>query len=203
MLILKLALRNLFGAGMRTWLNVLVTSVSFTIIIFFNAMYDGMREDSRRIMADTEVAGGHFWHPEYDPYDPLTIEDSHGIIPEELIKEVSSGSSGHAEVVEVLFDPTKTQYEKMARLFFEIHDPTQKNRQGPDVGSQYRSAVFYDSREQKATADHLIGLLRKKGFKVATQVVAARRFWPAEDYHQDYYQRTGGEPYCHARVKRF
>lgn len=90
MLILKLALRNLFGAGMRTWLNVLVTSVSFTIIIFFNAMYDGMREDSRRIMVDTEVAGGHFWHPEYDPYDPLTIEDSHGKIPEELINEVSN-----------------------------------------------------------------------------------------------------------------
>ena len=91
MLILKLALRNLFGAGMRTWLNVLVTSVSFTIIILFNAMYDGMREDTRRIMVDTEVAGGQFWHPAYDQYDPLTIEDSHGEIPVDLIEEVSDG----------------------------------------------------------------------------------------------------------------
>ena len=91
MLILKLALRNLFGAGMRTWLNVLVTSVSFTIIILFNSMYDGMREDTRRIMVDTEVAGGQYWHPVYDQYDPLTIEDSHGKIPDDLIKEVSAG----------------------------------------------------------------------------------------------------------------
>jgi len=92
-LIVKLALRNLFGAGMRTWLNVLVTSVSFTIIIFSNAMYDGLREDTRRIMVDTEVAGGHFWHPEYDPYDPLTIEDSHGKIPDDLIEDVNNGGA--------------------------------------------------------------------------------------------------------------
>ncbi len=88
MVIFRLAIKNLIGAGMRTWLNVVVTSFSFTIIIFFNAMYDGMRQDTLRIMLDTEVAGGQLWHPKYDPYDPLTLEESHTKIPEELEKSV-------------------------------------------------------------------------------------------------------------------
>ena len=89
MVILRLAIKNLLGAGMRTWLNVVVTSFSFTIIIFFNAMYDGMRQDTLRIMLDTEVGGGQLWHPKYDPYNPLTIEDSHAVIPEELRESVA------------------------------------------------------------------------------------------------------------------
>jgi len=89
MVIFRLAIRNLLGAGMRTWLNVVVTSFSFTIIIFFNAMYDGMRQDTLRILLDTEVAGGQLWHPKYDPYDPLTLEDSHAIIPKELRESVA------------------------------------------------------------------------------------------------------------------
>ncbi|MCH6574693.1 MAG: ABC transporter permease [Bacteroidetes bacterium] len=88
MVILRLAIKNLLGAGMRTWLNVVVTSFSFTIIIFFNAMYDGMRQDTLRIMLDTEVGGGQLWHPKYDPYDPLTLEESHAVIPKELQKSV-------------------------------------------------------------------------------------------------------------------
>jgi len=89
MVIFRLAMKNLLGAGMRTWLNVVVTSISFTIIILFNGMYDGMRQDTLRILLDTEVAGGQLWHPEYDPFDPLTIEDSHAIIPEELRESVA------------------------------------------------------------------------------------------------------------------
>lgn len=89
MVIFRLAIKNLLGAGMRTWLNVVVTSFSFTIIIFFNAMYDGMRQDTLRIMLDTEVGGGQLWHPKYDPYNPLTIEDSHAVIPEELRESVA------------------------------------------------------------------------------------------------------------------
>ena len=90
---IKLAMKNLLGAGMRTWLNVIVTSVSFTIIIFFNAMYDGLREDSKRIMMDTEVAGGQYWHPEFDPFDPFTIEDSHGELPPALKLAVAEESA--------------------------------------------------------------------------------------------------------------
>lgn len=87
------------------------------------------------------------------------------------------------------FDPAKVSYEKLARLFFEIHDPTQVGRQGPDIGDQYRSEVFYTTPAQRATAEKLIAELRAKGYDVATRVTAATTFWPAEEYHQDYYDR--------------
>ena len=118
-------------------------------------------------------------------------------------KQVSTGTTGHAEAVEVLYDSDKVDYETLARLFFEIHDPTQKDRQGPDVGSQYRSVIYFDGKAERAVADRLISILKGKGLAVVTEVTELKRFWPAEDYHQDYYQRTGGEPYCHVRVKRF
>ncbi len=103
----------------------------------------------------------------------------------------------------VTFDPAKVSYEKLARLFFEIHDPTQVGRQGPDIGDQYRSEVFYTTPAQRATAEKLIAELRAKGYDVATRVTAATTFWPAEEYHQDYYDRKGAQPYCHAYTKRF
>jgi peptide methionine sulfoxide reductase msrA/msrB len=91
----------------------------------------------------------------------------------------------------------------MAKLFFEIHDPTQVERQGPDVGQQYRSAVFCENEAQRATALKLIGILRTKGFNVVTEVTPAGTFWPAEDYHQHYYDKNGHTPYCHFYTKRF
>lgn len=127
--------------------------------------------------------GGHAEHPTY--------------------KQVCSGTTGHAEAVEVVFDKTKTSYETLARLFFETHDPTQVNRQGPDVGEQYRSVVFYTSDEQKRTAEKLVDELKKKGIKVATHLEKSGTFWPAEDYHQKYYLKTGGQPYCHIHKKLF
>jgi len=127
--------------------------------------------------------GGHTEHPNY--------------------KDVCSGRTGHAEAVEVTFDPSKTTYEKLARLFFETHDPTQVDRQGPDVGEQYRSAIFYTNGAQKDIAKHLIVELRASGLDVATQVLPTTKFWPAEEYHQHYYDKTGGAPYCHIYTKRF
>jgi peptide methionine sulfoxide reductase msrA/msrB len=118
-------------------------------------------------------------------------------------REVCTGDTGHAETVKIDFDPQQVSYEALAKLFFEIHDPTQVDRQGPDVGEQYRSAVFYTSPEQRAVAEKLIGQLEQKGFRVATKLVPAGPFWKAEDYHQDYYEKTGKSPYCHFRVKRF
>ena len=118
-------------------------------------------------------------------------------------EEVCSHRTGHAETVRVTFDPAKVSYEKLARLFFEIHDPTQVGRQGPDIGDQYRSEVFYTTPAQRATAEKLIAELRAKGYDVATRVTAATTFWPAEEYHQDYYDRKGAQPYCHAYTKRF
>ena len=118
-------------------------------------------------------------------------------------KEVCSDTTGHAEAVKIVFDPAKISYEKLARLFFEIHDPTQVNRQGPDIGDQYRSEVFYTTPEQKLITEKLIGELKTKGYKVVTEVTPATTFWKAEDYHQDYYGKTGKAPYCHRYVKRF
>jgi peptide methionine sulfoxide reductase msrA/msrB len=153
-------------------------------------------------------AGGCFWGVEhYFEQEPGVLAVTSGYAGGQgerpSYKEVSSGTTGHAEVVEVLYDPAKTDYETLARLFFEIHDPTQKDRQGPDVGTQYRSAVFYDSDEQRQVAERLIAILRDKGLDVVTEVEPGGTFWPAEDYHQDYYARTGGEPYCHVRTERF
>jgi peptide methionine sulfoxide reductase msrA/msrB len=153
-------------------------------------------------------AGGCFWGVEYylEKYDGVVSARSGymgGRTENPTYKEVCYENTGHAEVVEVVFDPNKVSYEILARLFFEIHDPTQLNRQGPDVGAQYRSAVFYTSEEQKSTTEELIGILKDKGFNVVTEVSPAGTFWPAEEYHQDYYDTNGKLPYCHAYQKRF
>jgi peptide methionine sulfoxide reductase msrA/msrB len=118
-------------------------------------------------------------------------------------RQVCTGTTGHAEAVEVLFDARATTYEALAKLFFEIHDPTQRNRQGPDIGDQYRSAVFVADAAQKKSVQDLIAQLRAKGLDVQTAAEDAAAFWPAEEYHQDYYRKTGKEPYCHFRTPRF
>lgn len=118
-------------------------------------------------------------------------------------EHVCEGTTGHAEAVEVIFDPSKVSYEELTKLYFETHDPTQVNGQGPDIGEQYRSEIFYASETQKEIAQKLIDILRSKGYKVATRLTKASTFWPAEAYHQDYYQRKNGRPYCHIYTKRF
>ena len=117
--------------------------------------------------------------------------------------EVSSGVTGHAEAVQVVFDPALISYEQLAKLFFETHDFTQINRQGPDIGEQYRSEIFYFDAGQKQTAEKLITQLAGMGYKVATRVTPAGPFWKAEDYHQGYYQKNGKQPYCHIYRKIF
>ena len=153
-------------------------------------------------------AGGCFWGVEhYFKKEPGVLSTTVGYIggrtTNPTYQQVCSKGTGHAEAIEVVFDPRVTTFEKLARLFFEIHDPTQLNRQGPDIGDQYRSAVFYINDEQKAITEKLIRELKSKGYHVVTQVVKAGPFWKGEEYHQDYYQKTGKQPYCHARTKRF
>ena len=153
-------------------------------------------------------AGGCFWGVEHLlSKEPGVLDVVSGYIgghtENPSYEEVCSHRTGHAEAVRVTFDPAKVSYEKLARLFFEIHDPTQVGRQGPDIGDQYRSEVFYTTPAQRATAEKLIAELRAKGYDVATRVTAATTFWPAEEYHQDYYDRKGAQPYCHAYTKRF
>jgi len=153
-------------------------------------------------------AGGCFWGVEHQFRQVpgvLGVRSGYtgGKVDKPTYKQVCTGTTGHAEAVEIFFDPEKVSYEQLARLFFEIHDPTQQNRQGPDVGTQYRSTVFYRSEEQKKAAGKLIGELKEKGYKVVTEVAPASTFWAAEDYHQDYLTKHPERPSCHVRVPRF
>jgi peptide methionine sulfoxide reductase msrA/msrB len=153
-------------------------------------------------------AGGCFWGVEHHfSSEPgvigVTSGYTGGHVPSPTYEQVCSGATGHLEAVEVVFDPAATIFEKLARLFFEIHDPTQADGQGPDLGEQYRSAIFAIDDEQRQVATKLISLLRARGLDVVTVIREAGTFWPAEAHHQDYYARKGTEPYCHVRVKRF
>ncbi len=153
-------------------------------------------------------ASGCFWGTEYhfqraDGVISTTVGYTGGHVENPTYKQVCTGRTGHAETTEVIYDPTKITYEQLAKLFFETHDFTQLNRQGPDIGPQYRSAIFTLNEDQKKTAEELIQILRKKGFDVKTEVTPASKFWPAEDYHQDYYNKTGKTPYCHIYRKIF
>ncbi len=153
-------------------------------------------------------AGGCFWGVEYhfrhrEGVVSATSGYMGGRTDAPSYPEVCSGSTGHAETVRVVFDPAIVSFEELARLFFEIHDPTQVNRQGPDIGEQYRSEIFYTSEDQRLTADALTDRLTARGYDVATRLTPAGVFWPAEAYHQNHYDLRGTVPYCHLRVKRF
>jgi peptide methionine sulfoxide reductase msrA/msrB len=118
-------------------------------------------------------------------------------------EQVSTGRTGHAEATQVTYDPSKTSYEEMVKLFYETHDPGQLNRQGPDIGTQYRSEIFYLNEKQKAIAEKLTEQLKSKAHKVVTKITKAGPFYKAENYHQQYYSKGGGSPYCHIYIKKF
>jgi peptide methionine sulfoxide reductase msrA/msrB len=153
-------------------------------------------------------AGGCFWGTEYflqkeKGVKSTTVGYMGGKIANPTYREVCYDNTGYAETVQVVFDPKVISYEQLAKYFFDIHDPTQVDRQGPDVGDQYRSEIFYVDENQKQAAQKLIKQLENKGYKVATILSKADKFWPAEDYHQDYYEHKGGTPYCHRYTDRF
>ncbi|MBN9287872.1 MAG: bifunctional methionine sulfoxide reductase B/A protein [Gammaproteobacteria bacterium] len=160
---------------------------------------------------DTEeaiFAAGCFWGVEY--YfkrlpGVLKVEVGYtgGYKDNPSYEEICSGETGHFEAIRVVYDPKKVNFEKITKFFFEIHDPTQADGQGPDIGEQYLSVIFYYEKTQQQIAHALITQLKNKGLPVETQVKPVSPFWPAEEYHQDYYQKTGKMPYCHHYVKRF
>ena len=118
-------------------------------------------------------------------------------------KEVCTGTTGHYEAIRVVYDIQQLNYQTVTKYFFEIHNPSQNNGQGPDIGQQYLSAIFYYNVEQKKAAQDLVSILENKGYSITTRVLAVKPFWRAEDYHQDYYQKMSKEPYCHTYEKRF
>ncbi|MBB3186400.1 bifunctional methionine sulfoxide reductase B/A protein [Microbacter margulisiae] len=147
-------------------------------------------------------ASGCFWGTEYhfnkaNGVVETTVGFMGGHVEHPTYSQVCTGTTGHLETTEVMFDPLQTSYEELVKLFFETHDFTQTDGQGPDIGSQYLSAIFYADDAQKAIAEKYIRILNDKGYKVATALRPAETFWPAEDYHQDYYDHKGTTPYCH------
>lgn len=152
--------------------------------------------------------GGCFWGVEYFLQKQTGVISATsgfigGHVKNPSYKEVCTGTTGHAEAVKVIYDPAKTSYETLLKLFMEIHDPTQVGGQGPDLGDQYRSEIFYMNEEQKKIAEKNINILKSKGYKVATALTKASEFYEAEKYHQDYYFNNGKVPYCHGYAKRF
>ncbi len=158
---------------------------------------------------DTAIfAGGCFWGMEY------YFKNANGVISTQVgyiggstenptYEDVCNHESGHIEAIEVVFDSSKTDFEAMTKLFFEIHDPSQLNKQGPDIGEQYKSAIFYRNAEQKKISQELISILKNKKYSVVTELIEATHFWPAEANHQNYYDRRGNRPYCHFYKKKF
>jgi peptide-methionine (S)-S-oxide reductase len=150
------------------------------------------------------LAGGCFWCLEA-VYTQLTgvIKSvsgyAGGAIPNPSYRQVCSGTTGHAEVVQVTFDPQQISYKELLEVFFTIHDPTTLNRQGNDIGTQYRSAIFYHNPEQKAVAEQVIkeiATARIWDRPIVTEILPFTAFYPAEEYHQDYFNRNPGQPYC-------
>ena len=154
------------------------------------------------------LASGCFWGTEYflkriDGVLSTTVGYTGGHVENPSYEQVCGNRTGHYEACLVEYDPKRTTAEEVLRTFFETHDPTQANGQGPDIGPQYRSAVFYQNDAQRDLTQSLIGLLTAKGLKVATEVLPAQAFYSAEGYHQDYYDMKGGTPYCHGYRKLF
>ncbi len=154
------------------------------------------------------LAGGCFWCVETVFNDLQGVESaisgySGGATPNPSYKEVCTGTTGHAEVVQVTFDPRVVSFKQILEVFFTIHDPTTLNRQGNDMGTQYRSGIFYHSPEQKATADEVIReftTARMWGNPIVTEVTPLTTFYPAEEYHQRYFEHNPDQPYCRVVV---
>lgn len=154
------------------------------------------------------LAAGCFWCVEAVFDDLRGVKDvvsgySGGHTDNPTYQEVCSETTGHAEVVQITFDPTELSYEDLLRVYFTVHNPTQLNRQGNDIGTSYRSAVFNHSEAQRESSEKIIKEINEEGIydaPIVTEVTAFDKFWPAEDYHQEYFANNPNQPYCAAVV---
>ena len=164
------------------------------------------------IMNDTTevatLAGGCFWCVEAiyaNTKGVYKVESGYagGFVKNPAYKEVCNGTTGRAEAVQITFDPRVVSFAKLLEIFFVVHDPTTLNRQGPDVGTQYRSAIFYHTDEQKKTAETAIQIVNETaewGAPAVTEITAFTNFYKAEDYHQQYFELHGEQPYCRIMI---
>ncbi len=153
-------------------------------------------------------AAGCFWGVQYyfstlKGVTKTAVGYTGGSVHDPSYEQVCAKKTGHLEAIEISYDPEQTTYEDLLKFFFEIHDFEQNNGQGPDIGPQYLSAVFVQDEQQKASVQNILDQLKAKGFDTATKILSAQTFYPAEQYHQDYYQKNGHSPYCHTRRKIF
>ena len=155
--------------------------------IFAAGCFWGVQHQMQRIAGVVDTVVGYTGGEEQNPTYP----------------EVKAHLTHHVEAIEVTYDASMVDYVTLCKVFFEIHDPAQTDGIGPDLGPQYRSEIFYADGEQKAIAESVIADLRSRGYEVNTVLRRTEQFWRAEEYHQHYYDKTGGEPYCHIREKKF
>lgn len=162
------------------------------------------------VKTDTATFGtGCFWCTEavfqqLEGVLKTTSGYSGGHVANPSYKEVCTGETGHAECLEIIYDPTKISYDDLLQVFWQVHDPTTLNRQGNDVGTQYRSVIFYHNNEQKEKAEKYKVELDKSGAwdnPIVTEIVPAAPFYKAEDYHQNYYNDNGSQPYCYFVIR--
>ena len=159
-------------------------------------------------LKEAYFAGGCFWGVEYYLEQQKGVKSvasgfMDGFKKDPTYAEVVYTNTGHIETVKVVYDPTVVSFEKLTKLFFEIHDFTQVGGQGPDIGERYESFVFFNDDKEKKTAQNLVNILSKKGYKVATKLKQSSKFYPAQSYHQDYYVKKKKLPYCHVYKKIF
>lgn len=177
-------------------------------LVLSNICFANKNQKNEVIKMKTEIAllaGGCFWGVEELFRKELGVVKTEvgytgGKIENATYELVKTGTTGHTESIRIEFDPTKTSYENILLFFFKMHDPTTSNRQGNDVGTQYRSAIFYLSPEQKSTAERVKLRVDQSGAwkkPVVTEIIPAGQFWPAENYHQDYLQKNPGGYTCH------
>jgi peptide-methionine (S)-S-oxide reductase len=154
------------------------------------------------------LAGGCFWCTEavfsiVKGVEKIEPGYSGGSVPNPTYEQVSSGTTGHAEAAQIIFDPSVISFKEILEIFFASHDPTTLNRQGPDVGTQYRSVIFYHNEEQKTIAEKVIEELDKEGIwdsPIVTRLEPLKAFYRAETYHKDYYKKHPNQPYCQAVI---
>jgi len=185
-------------------MNKYIILFTFSIFTFLSTAF----ANENTTLKKAYFAGGCFWGVEHHFENKKGVKDvisgfMGGHIKNPGYYDVIKGKTGHVEAVEVLYNSKEITYEELAKLFFEIHDSTQKDGQGPDIGSQYLSVVFYKNEEEKTTTMKLINILKSKGIDAATTLKEISPFYAAEEYHQDYYDKTGKLPYCHIYKKIF